>query len=214
MTTIPNDLLKDPIFQLNTLLWLAQPLPDGNEIKPLFYKQKFTVYAIAPLFVMPIDLRLAAQETQIRMQDRVRPDIVLTQESNRKFAFIECKTSAFGPNSSTAEQARSLMIVSGLRSAEILGLASEQVSDSLLVFLISEHECSLLFQTLMNLQKELLGHKVEGIVKYFKTVEEYANLPRTRGTGHKIESWVKDNDIETKYNNAQTEFLIILGSRR
>jgi hypothetical protein len=155
MTSTPNELIEDPLFQLNALLWLTQPLPDGNEISPLFYKQEFTVYAIAPLLPLPLDLRLAAQRAGIIMRDGVRPDVVLTRERDRRFAFTECKASSFGPISSTAEQARSLLVVAGPRAAEILGLASGQVADSLLAFVIPENHRQTLTQTLTSLCKEL-----------------------------------------------------------
>ena len=32
-------------------------------------------------------------------------------------------------------------------------------------------------------------------------------LPRTRGSGHDIESWVRTSDVEGKYRNAGIEFL-------
>jgi len=57
-----------------------------------------------------------------------------------------------------------------------------------------------------------LEYKLDGIINYFKTIEEYAALPRTRGSGYKVEAWVKSNDIETKYKNAQIEFLAILNN--
>jgi len=59
-----------------------------------------------------------------------------------------------------------------------------------------------------------LGHNLDVIVIYFKYIEEYINLPRIRGSGHKIESWVKVNDIETKYTNAQNVFLALSSKRR
>ena len=47
MPTLP-ELVKDPVFQLNVLLWLAQPLPQAyQEIIPLFYGHGFDVYALA-----------------------------------------------------------------------------------------------------------------------------------------------------------------------
>ncbi|HXF05946.1 MAG TPA: hypothetical protein VNM72_11100 [Blastocatellia bacterium] len=155
MTSIPNELIKDPLFQLNALPWLAQPLPDENEISPLLYKQGFTVYAIAPLLGPPPDLRLVAQEARISMQERVRPDVVLTHEGDRKFGFIECKASAFGPTSSPAEQARSLLVVAGPRAAEVLGLSSGQVLASLLGFVMPENDREPLTQTLARLCEEL-----------------------------------------------------------
>ncbi|MBM4044374.1 MAG: hypothetical protein FJ279_04605 [Planctomycetes bacterium] len=89
------------------------------------------------------------------MRDGVRPDAVLTRESDRKFAFAECKARSFGPTSSTAEQARSLLVVAGPRAAEVLGLASGQVADSLLAFVVPEAGRELLAPTLVSLGKEL-----------------------------------------------------------
>jgi len=155
MIPIPHELLKDPLFQLNVLLWLAQPLPDGNEITPLFYAKGFMVYAVALLVGPPPDLRLMAQEARISMQDRVRPDVVLALRSNHKFGFAECKKSSFGPTSSTAEQARSLLVVAGPRAAEVLGLDSGRVADSLLAFVIPENDREPLARTLANLHEEL-----------------------------------------------------------
>jgi hypothetical protein len=55
-----------------------------------------------------------------------------------------------------------------------------------------------------------LGHKLEAIADYFGTVDRYLALPRSRGSGHKIESWVKSSGIKEKYANAQIEFAAIL----
>jgi hypothetical protein len=160
MTSIPSEPLKDPLFQLNAVLWLTQPLPDGGEIIPLLYARGFTVYAIAPLLGPPPDLRLAAQQAQISMQDMIRPDVVLTHEGDRKFAFTECKASSFSPTSSAAEQARSLLVVAGPRAAEVLGLAPGDISESLLAFVIPEDEEKLLARTLANLHEELEGNRL------------------------------------------------------
>jgi len=160
MTSTPNELVKDPLFQLNAVLWLAQPLPGKSEITPLLYNQGFTVHAIAPLLGPPLDLRLVAQEAGISMQERVRPDLVLTQEKGHKFAFTECKARSFGPTSPTAEQARSLLVVAGPRAAEVLALASGQVADSLLAFVIPEDDRQPLIQTLLSLRDELAEKKL------------------------------------------------------
>jgi len=55
-----------------------------------------------------------------------------------------------------------------------------------------------------------LGYKLNAIADYFGTVDRYLTLPRYRGSGHKIESWVKSSGIEEKYANAQIEFAAIL----
>jgi hypothetical protein len=157
---MPNELIRDPLFQLNALLWLAQPMPSESEIRPLLYEQGFTVYAIAPLLGPPPDMRLAAQKAQISMQERVRPDVVLEHKSDRKFAFTECKANSFRPTSSTAKQARSLLVVAGPRAAEVLGLAPGQVADSLLAFMTAQSEQVPLTQTLETLSKELHAARI------------------------------------------------------
>lgn len=162
MTPMPNELIRDPLFQLNALLWLAQPLPEKSEINPLLYQKGFMVYAIAPLLGLPPDLRLMAQEARINVQERVRPDVVLAHESNRKFAFTECKANSFGPTSSTAEQGRSLLVVAGPRAAEVLGLAAGQVADSLLAFMTPQTEQGPLAETLATLYRELDAARIPG----------------------------------------------------
>jgi hypothetical protein len=57
-----------------------------------------------------------------------------------------------------------------------------------------------------------LGHELEAITGYFGMIERHLALPRSRGSGHKIESWVKSSGIEEKYASAQIEFGAILAS--
>ena len=40
-----------------------------------------------------------------------------------------------------------------------------------------------------------LGRNLTPIANYFNAVEEYILLPRNRGSGHKIEKWIKDREI-------------------
>jgi hypothetical protein len=156
MATTTNELLRDPLFQLNAILWLAQPLPDGGRISPLLHNAGFRVYAIAPLLGPPPDVRLAAQQAGVALQERVRPDVVLNHERDRKFAFVECKASSFSTSSSQADQARCLLMVGGPRAEDALGLASGQVADCLVAFLIPDEE------------RERLVGVVDGLAKGLK----------------------------------------------
>jgi hypothetical protein len=58
-----------------------------------------------------------------------------------------------------------------------------------------------------------LSHNLDDINNFFKTIEEYRNLPRSRGTGFKIEIWIKSIDIETKFKKAQNAFYAILDGK-
>jgi len=57
-----------------------------------------------------------------------------------------------------------------------------------------------------------LGEKLDKIIEFFHALEEYSHLPRLRGSGHKIEAWVKNSGIEMKYAEAQKQFDAISAS--
>jgi hypothetical protein len=40
-----------------------------------------------------------------------------------------------------------------------------------------------------------LGQPLEAVADFYAVVDEYASLPRTRGSGYLIESWVKKHDV-------------------
>lgn len=55
---------------------------------------------------------------------------------------------------------------------------------------------------------------LDGIEGYFERLEEYCNLPQLRGSGHKIEKWVKKSNIDDLYSKAQFQFDNLLGNWR
>ena len=162
MNPSPEGLIADPIFQLNALLWLAQPLPEDSDaerlgvapldIKPLLYRQGFGVYAIAPLLPTPIDLRLAARNAGLDVQDSVRPDVILQRPRDDRFLLVECKATSFGPDSTSAEQARALLLLSGPRLAEVL---PDRVQAALLAYALPEGHREKLTGTLDNLSGQM-----------------------------------------------------------
>ena len=50
MSPTKTEVISDPLFQLNVLLWLTQPLAEASAITPLLYQRGFSVYAITPPF--------------------------------------------------------------------------------------------------------------------------------------------------------------------
>ena len=154
-----EDLIGDPLFQLNSLLWLVQPIPrDKSDIIPLLFYQGFSIYLIAPPLTLPLDLFAVAKEKKVSLQQVCRPDVILTHETMRSYVLTECKKSSFSPASSTSEQARSLLLCAGARAAEILGLTSDQVSASLLAYWVPQTEQEKLRPTLYQLQQGLFQH--------------------------------------------------------
>jgi len=59
---------------------------------------------------------------------------------------------------------------------------------------------------------DYLNHEINQIETYYKAIEDYMDLPRMRGNGHKIESWINLTNFDEKYNLASIEIKnIILG---
>lgn len=57
-----------------------------------------------------------------------------------------------------------------------------------------------------------LGCELNSIREYFSLLTTYKELPRTRGSGHKIEAWVKSNKLEEKYAKAKEQLSRLLGN--
>ncbi|MBM4035507.1 MAG: hypothetical protein FJ291_27510 [Planctomycetes bacterium] len=158
-----EELVRDPLFQVNALLWLAQPLPDEKVfrefgvsplgIHPLLHMRRFAVHAIAPMLLVPLDVRLAAQNAGIPIQEGARPDVVLSRERDLKFLLVECKASSFGPGpSKSVEQARALMIAAGPRASEVF---AEQVKAALLSYELPDSACAGMMGTLARVAEEM-----------------------------------------------------------
>ncbi len=63
------------------------------------------------------------------------------------------------------------------------------------------------------LDETFLGSPIDGIVKSFRLLEDYSSMPRTRGSGHKIELWVKNCGLARIYSTAEKEFQTLLAAK-
>jgi len=158
MNHIRTELLRDPLFQLNIILWLTQPMPPQGSITPLLHQKGFSVYAIAPTLSVPPGIALAVQRSSLQTQQRVRPDVVLKRETDLNFALVECKASSFGVATEQAIQARTFLLLADELLAEVLGLSPEQIHASILAYALPHSESALLKATLSTLSNELRRH--------------------------------------------------------
>jgi hypothetical protein len=161
MSPSAEELIRDPVFQLNALLWMMQPLPEHATIDPLLYQRGFTVWAIAPPLAPPPELRLRAQQREMDTKDLVRPDVIAAKPKSGRFALVECKASSFGPLSSAASQARTLLVLGGPPCAEALGISDREVSETLCPFLMPEDQRDGFAPTLSQLHEELTAAELE-----------------------------------------------------
>jgi len=150
-----DDLVKDHLFQQNAIIWLTQPSVRHDGMTPILFGQGYSMLAIGRLLTLPVDLRQAIAEAQIAVQQKAKPDVILTHKEDRKYLFVECKENSFGPSSTTAKQARALMLMTGTRAAEILGLDASEVAASYLGYVLPEAKVALLAETLDCLREEM-----------------------------------------------------------
>jgi len=153
-------LCGDPLFQLNIAIWLSQPIPEYFFIKPVFYQAGLSIYSISPSLTLPIDIRLIISESHVNAQDCVKPDLVLKSDKKPRFVIVECKKSSFGKLSSTAEQSRTLMLLSGPILSEVLGGKISNIT-GILCYLTQFDQISPLERTLSELTDELKKVKLE-----------------------------------------------------
>ncbi|MDI6734905.1 MAG: hypothetical protein QME42_01705 [bacterium] len=150
-----NELCKDPLFQLNLAIWLAQSQPSQFfYIYPLFYESGLNIYSIGPLLALPPDVRRLVATENINCQDVVRPDLIVEAQGKKKLCILECKSSSFGPKSSTAEQARTLLVAVPIIS-EVLGVGKRGENEGLLCYFTGSNNTELIERTLEVLEKEI-----------------------------------------------------------
>jgi hypothetical protein len=156
-----NELLRDPLFQLNVLLWLSQNLPAGYPIDPLFHTQGFEVYAIAPLLPLPPALQLLCQRQGMAVNNiGTRPDVILRNSTTKRYALIECKAASFGPSSSTANQGRTLLLASGAQSYLFLGVGQPDVQTAATIYFLPDDNTGAQLGTLRQLRQDMVNASV------------------------------------------------------
>jgi hypothetical protein len=156
----PSELVADPVFQLNSLLWLTQPLPDAVGIHPVLREAGFEVDAIGPSVTLPPDILLLFKDSGLAHQDNIRPDMVLCRLQDGRYSVVECKGNSFGPESSTARQARTLLAAVGPRLDEALGLRSGTIRRSTAGYLVPSRAAADMGLTLQVLGNELDSKKL------------------------------------------------------
>jgi len=150
-----NEICKDPLFQLNLAIWITQPQPSTYfYIYPLFYKSGLNIYSIGPLLTLPPDIRHKVSD-KIICQDSARPDLVLELKDKKRFCFLECKSSSFGPESSSSNQARTFLLLAGPIISEVLGIGQRGDNEGILCYFLGSNNAVLMQKTLEQLTEEI-----------------------------------------------------------
>jgi len=150
-----DKICKDPLFQLNLAIWMTQSQPSTHfYIYPLFYESGLNIYSIGPPLALPPDIRLAVSD-RIACQESARPDLVLELKEKKRFCVLECKSSSFGSESSTSNQARTLLLLAGPIVSEVLVSGKRGENEGILCYFIGPNNAGLMDRTLEILAEEI-----------------------------------------------------------
>jgi hypothetical protein len=150
-----QELLGDPVFQLNAALWMLIPARPESGTRPLLREVGYALDAIERNLHIPFELREQVAN-YAGTSGPTSPDSVACAAHAPPWLALECKRSSFGPSSSTAEQARKLIVLAAdLRRP--LGLSNESDGSGVVGYLTRAGESTGLNSTLDQLRAEALA---------------------------------------------------------
>ena len=147
-------LVPTPLFQLNLMLFLTWPAP-SSFVTPIFYREGFALRSIAPSIGVPLEALARAQAADLPIQPTASPELLLEQGCQQQLLLIECKSSSFGPASSTSRQARALLACPGPYLAERIGITAAMDWKGYLLYVVGGGQEGPMQDTLQVLSQEL-----------------------------------------------------------
>jgi hypothetical protein len=114
-------LLRDPVFQLNLLIWMAKEQPSsGYRVRPLFFENGFRLVYIEQPFAFPDATARAIQDSTLDIRGAPEPEVILGRDADKKALYFEAKANSFSPSSDNCGQARGHLLACGPAFAESL----------------------------------------------------------------------------------------------
>jgi hypothetical protein len=151
--------LRDPIYQLNFVLWMLEELPPAAPTRPFLRQMGYTLHSLGGSLPMPPELRVRLADLNLEARQAPAPDVLASRRGSTEFLVVECKAASFGAGSSTAHQARALLVVSAdLRGP--LGLPALPEISGVVSYLLPEPDSTALEATVHELAQELEGARL------------------------------------------------------
>jgi len=150
-----DELIRDPIFQLNLLLWMARDQPvDAARVTPLFYRWGYRFLMVeAPLPLPPL-LVSVVLKSGLEISLEPEPEMVLGNPSNHRALYLEAKRESFSSQSSTAKQARGHLLAAGAAFRDIV----TPYEVARLCYVLPEERRTLMEACLAELKSGLAAH--------------------------------------------------------
>jgi hypothetical protein len=151
-------LIRDPVFQLNILLWMAKEQPTENyRVRPLFCELGFRIIYIEKPFPLPEEIASAAHGSALTITLAPEPELILARDSNDKALYFEAKADSFSTESSNSKQARGHLLAAGPAFGEVL----TPLTSCLLCYVVPADRRTLMCECLTDLANELRAEGLE-----------------------------------------------------
>ncbi len=150
-----DEIVEDPLYQLNLTLWLLQPLRDGYPLNPLLREAGYELFAISPGMPLGPALRETVTSGSVDSAVEPGPDLLLSRDERGEFVVWECKSQLFGAESSSARQARGLLLQAGEQFNLAIGLELKARPDLYLVYLSKHLSCQEYLSRLCSIKHDL-----------------------------------------------------------
>lgn len=133
----PDDWIRDPVFQLNLLVWMSKEQPqEACCVRPLFHEAGFEWMAIEQPFRFPVETAKFIDEInekgEIRIHPHPEPELVVKRSRDQAALYFEAKSNSFGAGSSTSSQGRGHLVATGPVFAEVYA----PLEQALLVYVV------------------------------------------------------------------------------
>lgn len=145
-------LIRDPVFQLNLLLWMAkeQP-PQGYVVRPVFFQSGFGFIYIENPFKFPQETLAAIEHSGQAIGKEPEPELLLGRRVDNIALYFEAKADSFSSSSTNARQARGHLLAVGQAFAEVM----TPYQSCLLCYVVPEEKHSLMRECLTELSTGL-----------------------------------------------------------
>ena len=158
----PKEAIRDPVFQLNLLTWMAMDQPaDGFRVRPIFRQHGFQLHYIEQPFPFPTELRqaitVAAAALNLEIKLEPEPELTIQRPADGQAIYFEAKAQGFSTASSNAKQARGHLLACGPAFAEVY----HPLTKALLDYLVPAGDSAEMRQCLIQLKTELTAAKLE-----------------------------------------------------
>ncbi|MBN8458577.1 MAG: hypothetical protein J0M04_12135 [Verrucomicrobia bacterium] len=152
----PDDWIRDPVFQLNLLVWMSKEQPEEAYcVRPVFHAAGFEWMAIEQPFRFPVETAKRIEqinETEdFRIHPHPEPELVLKRSRDHSALYFEAKKNSFGVASSASSQARGHLVAVGPAFAEV----NAPLERALLIYLVPDETTDAMRACLSELTDQL-----------------------------------------------------------